>query len=63
MVYFQSDSVKDVEREFHEAVDDYLASEKGLPAILGRQPHAVQSELGQTVTQFHFRLPPRHCRI
>lgn len=24
MVYFQSDSVKDIEREFHEAVDDYL---------------------------------------
>ena len=24
MVYFQSDSAKDIEREFHEAVDDYL---------------------------------------
>ena len=24
MVYFQSDSAKDLEREFHEAVDDYV---------------------------------------
>lgn len=24
MAYFQSDSAKDLEREFHEAVDDYL---------------------------------------
>ena len=24
MVYFQSDSAKDIEKEFHEAVDDYL---------------------------------------
>lgn len=25
MVYFQSDSVKGIEKEFHKAVDDYLA--------------------------------------
>lgn len=24
MIYFQSDSAKDIEREFHEAIDDYL---------------------------------------
>lgn len=34
MVYFQSDSAKDIEREFHEAVDDYLE----FCAEVGKEP-------------------------
>lgn len=34
MVYFQADSAKDIEREFHKAVDDYLE----FCAEIGKEP-------------------------
>lgn len=47
-VYFQSDSAKDIEREFHEAVDDYLEFCKEI----GKEPQREYSGL------FNVRIPP-----
>jgi len=54
MVYFQSDSAKDIEREFHEAVDDYLE----FCAEVGKEPQKEYSGL------FNVRISPElHKKI
>lgn len=48
VVYFQSDSAKDIEKEFHEAVDDYLE----FCAEVGKEPQKEYSGM------FNVRIPP-----